>query len=152
MKSVLFVCTANLCRSPLAQGLFHYHLGKSLDGWKIDSAGIWAEEGNPPSSKTLQILREKGIALSDQRSKRIERSILEQFALVLTMEKGQKEALQIEFPEHREKIFLLSEMVGRSYDIADPVGGDLEDYRRTAEEIDRILSEGLERIAGLAEE
>ncbi|MGB9521787.1 MAG: low molecular weight phosphatase family protein, partial [Anaerolineales bacterium] len=49
MPSVLFVCTANQCRSPLAQGLFQLALNGQLSGWRIDSAGTWAVNGLPPS-------------------------------------------------------------------------------------------------------
>lgn len=150
MPSVLFVCTANQCRSPLAQGLFQLELNGQLTGWRIDSAGTWAVEGLPPSPKTLQILQEKGIELSSQRSKPVDRNLLQSFALILTMEGGQKEALQVEFPEQREKIYLLSEMIGAEYDIQDPVGGDWEAYQRTAAEIANILKLGFERIKTLA--
>ena len=66
------------------------------------------------------------------------------------MEKGHKEAISIEFPEVKEKVYLLSEMVGEYHDIRDPIGGTMDDFRETVEELDRILTDGFEEISRLA--
>jgi protein-tyrosine-phosphatase len=151
MKSVLFVCTANMCRSPLAEGLFLKKLGEEKDGWRVESAGTWATEGTPASQKSLQVLTERGVDLSHHRAKVVSRELMGEFALILVMEEGQKEALRVEFPEYKDRVFLLSEMIGEYYEIDDPVGRDLEDYRLTAEEIDYILEKGFDTISRLAE-
>lgn len=151
MKSVLFVCTANMCRSPLAEGLFLKKLGEEKDGWRVESAGTWATEGTPASQKSLQVLTERGVDLSHHRAKVVSRELMREFALILVMEEGQKEALRVEFPEYKDRVFLLSEMIGEFYEIDDPVGRDLEDYRMTAEEIDYILEKGFDTISRLAE-
>jgi len=80
----------------------------------------------------------------------VTRELLQSFNLILTMEEGQKEALQIEFPELAHRVYLLSEMIGLTFNIADPVGGDLQDYRVTADEIEQIITDGFETISQLA--
>ena len=72
--------------------------------------------------------------------------------LVLCMSSYHKEALQAEFPDLRDRIYLLSEMVGKIDNVEDPIGGPLVDYEDTAHEINRYLSQGLERIIELAGE
>jgi protein-tyrosine-phosphatase len=67
------------------------------------------------------------------------------------MERGHKEALQAEFPELKNRIFLLSEMIGQLYDIQDPYNSTLEDYQETLDEIDHILNQGFDKIRALAQ-
>ncbi|MCX8062241.1 MAG: low molecular weight protein arginine phosphatase [Anaerolineales bacterium] len=152
MKSVLFVCTANMCRSPMAQGLFQAHIKEQRDGWRIESAGVAAIESTPASQKTLQVLAERGIDLSSHRSRQIDRSLMEQFALILVMEYRHKQVLQSLYPQFASKVYLVSEMIGESKEIDDPGGGTIEDYQRTAQELETIFWKGYSKIAELAEE
>lgn len=154
MPSVLFVCTANICRSPLAFGLFKQKVAGEPEAalWKIDSAGTWAVEGIPASGKSQFLLGERGIDIQDHRSKCVSKEMLASFNLILTMERGQKEALQAEFPEVKNRVFLISEMIGQSYEIQDPYNGSLEEYRHTMDEIEHILNEGFDRIQFLAQD
>jgi protein-tyrosine-phosphatase len=151
MRSVLIVCTANQCRSPMAMAILRSKTGQLPGEWKIESAGTWAVEGAPANQKTQQVLAELGLDLSAHRSRMVTREMLAAFNLILVMEPGHKEALQIEFPEAANRTFLLSEMIGLSFTIMDPVGGEIEGYRATAREIDHILIEGLEKIDSLAQ-
>lgn len=151
MLSVLFVCTANICRSPMAMGLWQAKVGSSAANWRIESAGTWAPEGEQPAAKTLMILKERGIDLQSHHSRIVTEEMLHSFNLILTMEQGHKEAIRAEFPEIADRVYLLTEMIGKHYDINDPIGGSLIDFQDTAQEIDRILTAGFEKICELAE-
>lgn len=141
-----------MCRSPMAEGLFKRLVMDEAENWLIGSAGTWASPGLPASSKALTVLREKGFTLDNHLTRSVDKMLLGEFNLILTMEKDQKEALMVEFPEYQGKIYLLSEMIDEEYDIADPVGGDLDAYRDTADEIEKILREGFPRIEQLAQD
>lgn len=118
--------------------------------WEIGSAGTWARGGDSFPEKSRIVLDEIGIKAGEHNSRRVTRDLLKQYALILTMEKSHKEALIAEFHEFSERIFLLSEMVGDAMDIKDPVMGTVDDYRTTAQELQRILLDGYEKIRLLA--
>jgi protein-tyrosine-phosphatase len=70
--------------------------------------------------------------------------------LILTMEVGHAEALRAEFPREAHKVYMLTEMIGQTYNIADPYGGPLEDYERMVDSLAEVIDAGLERIIALA--
>jgi len=151
MQSVLLVCTANQCRSPMAMAILKSKIAQLPGDWKIESAGTWAVEGAPANQKTQQVMAELGLDLQNHRSRIVTREMLIAFNLILVMEPGHKESLHIEFPEVAPRVFLLSEMISLSFTIMDPVGGEIEGYRATAREIECIIIEGFEKIVSLAQ-
>jgi len=154
MHSVLFICSMNICRSPMAVGLLKAAViavdPDQLEDWRIESAGIWAQKGYPPATNTLLVLRNRGVNLGEHRSRPITQDLMKEFNLVLTMETGQKEALQAAFPEHAAKVHLVTELIEQKYDIADPVGGPLCDFEETALELEDILRTELDQICRLS--
>jgi protein-tyrosine-phosphatase len=125
--------------------------GKGSD-WEIGSAGTWAFEGMAVASGSVQVMGERGLDISDHRAKNITGELLSSFDLILTMEKGHKEALKAEFPEYAERIYMLSEMAGYSYDIRDPVRGPISEFESTALEINKLLEQGMEKIVSLTKQ
>jgi protein-tyrosine-phosphatase len=117
--------------------------------WRVESAGTWADSGMAVSRKSVQVMAEHGMNIAQHTARIISRELLEPFDLILTMESGHKEALQIEFPDLAERVFLLSEMAGHNTPVADPFGGSLEEYRETARVIDQMLTGGMQRILAL---
>ena len=136
----------------MAMGLLSARVAPEASEWRIASAGIYAPAGYPAAQNTLTVLKQRGIDLDQHRSSQITQDMVKAYQLVLTMERGQKEALQIAFPEEAHKVYLLTEMIGEYWEIADPVGGSFGDFEETAQEIEQILSDGYKRICLLAGE
>ncbi len=152
MPSILFVCTANQCRSPMAMVLMRKRLqDRDLkEEWKVGSAGTWGIGGAAATLTAQEAMEERGLSLVDHRSQSVSREVLEEYDLILTMESNHKEGIQIEFPDLAHKVYLLSEMVSGWWDIEDPVGDPIDSYRSTATAVDEILDEGFDRILELA--
>ncbi len=151
--SVLFVCTANVCRSPMAAALLRARLRKEQkdwEDWRVDSAGTWAPDGQSAAKNSCLVMAERGLDINSHRSQAVTAGMLHRYHLILTMEAGHKEALQVEFPRIADRVFLLSEMVGEQGEIDDPYGGPIEAYRATAEKVDQILANGMAKIIELA--
>ncbi|MFN8488760.1 MAG: hypothetical protein U0350_14255 [Caldilineaceae bacterium] len=149
MPGILFVCTGNQCRSPVAEVLFKRQIEHSaaLRDWRIESAGTWAYTGNAAHPQMRQAAQEVGLDLRQHRARRIEDvPALAAFDLILVMERSHKEALQAEFPALRQRIYLLSELAGPPYDISDPIGGSLDDFRYTVRELDVLIRTALPRM------
>lgn len=154
MPSILFVCTGNEYRSPIAAACFHklLKMQHSDQGWLISSAGTWTIPNRPVAWEAKQSAILLGLDLRDQRTQVVTNSLLENYDLVLGMEKGHKEAIGIEFPFMRERIYLLSEMVeGIPFDIPDP-HFSLENADRILSEMCDLIQQGFPKIKQLAEE
>lgn len=153
MPSILFVCTANQCRSPMAMALMRKRLkDPGLLNWTIDSAGTWATDGIEATENAILTVQEMGLDITPHRSRRVTQEMMDNYDLILVMVANHKEPLLLEFPEYGHKVYLLSEMVGEAWDVEDPVGQPLEEYRATADLMDQVLQDGWERILELAKE
>lgn len=153
MPSILFVCTANLFRSPLAAACLVKNIEEeNSDGtWIVESAGTWSMVGLSVPKLTRQAARQVGLAgLDRHHTKRIHQEMLNHFDLIIVMEAGHKEAISVEFPCARDRVYLLSEIVdGIPYDILDPADPDVDAYE-IARELDRLITTGKEKILQLA--
>lgn len=148
VKIILFVCTANIARSPMAAALFDKKMAQmSLsDRCQAYSAGTWGRDGYPAADEAIQVMGELGIDIGSHRSREVNHEIVNAADLILTMEKGHKEALQIEFPGKRDHIWLLTELIGPGYDIPDPYGKGLQDFEATAAELEVLIERGVNEI------
>ncbi len=153
MPHVLFICAANTCRSPAAEGLLrHTWRRRNTAGWTVGSAGTWATAGQPASAFSVQALAERGVDISNHRARKINETLLQEADLVLCMEWRHVKALQTEFPGRAAKIYTLGQMSGEKGGVPDPYGGALENYRKMAAELAALLDAGYNRIMTLAEE
>ena len=148
-RSVLFVCTANQCRSPMAEALLKALAAQrgEADRWQIQSAGTWAEPGRPATQLSQAIMRQRNIDLSAHRSHPVDAEGLAAAALILVMTQHHQEALQAEFPEVQDKVLLLSQLIDRNFDVEDPFGGSVDDYELCATDLQNILIDGYDRLA-----
>ncbi len=153
MPAILFVCTANQFRSPLAAACFSRKLS-SLNwkgDWLVQSAGAWTSPGLPVLPVATIAARKLGVSLEGHRTKCVTSMLISTQDLILVMETGQKEALQHEFSVFSKRVFLLSEVVlNKAEDISDPVMSDTESYIETALKIDHLITQGFYRICGMA--
>jgi protein-tyrosine-phosphatase len=149
LRSVLFVCTANQCRSPMAAGLLQALAAQhgEADCWQIQSAGTWAEPDRPATQLAQTVMQQRHIDVTDHRSRPVAAELLKSADVILVMTRHHQEALQAEFPAVQGKILLLSQLVDRKFDIEDPFGGSLDDYELCAIDLQNILAEGYDRLA-----
>ena len=151
--SVLFVCTGNVCRSPMAVALFQRLVEQRGESqvWRVASAGTWAREGARAAPEAQEALRELGLDMAKgHRAQTVTTELLQGSDLIITFEQGQMEALQVEFPQIKDRVFGISQIVGQVFDVADPHGGTVEDFREKASEIEGLLRAGMDRILELA--
>jgi protein-tyrosine phosphatase len=138
---ILFVCTGNLCRSPLAEGLCKKILEeKGYTDIRVRSAGISALQGREAAAMAIELAEDQDFDISGHRASQISREDLEEADFVLVMEKAQMEFLRTLFGRTEEKIFLLRPFAGRrslSKDIPDPYGQSREKYESSFDMIDR---------------
>lgn len=137
----------------MAEVIFRAHLRQHeiIDpAWRVESAGTWALDGSPAARNAVELMNRRGLDLNRHRSRTVSADLLAQFQLILVMEANHKEALVIEFPDLKNRIFMLSEMVGRQISVADPVAKDISAYQTCADEIEAYIEQGWQRILTLA--
>ena len=116
------------------------------DRCQARSAGTWGQDGYPAAAESIQVMQERGIDISSHRSREVRAEIISTADLILTMERGHKEAMQIEFSHNPTKILMFSEIIGQGYDIADPYGMGLQEFKETAAELETIIEKGTDEI------
>lgn len=145
--TVVFVCTANICRTPMAEYYFNKLIAEDGLDHRIyaESAGTWAVEGMPAAENTRLVCAENGLDVSAHRSRPISPTMVKEADLILCMTEEHKNDLCHIFPQYSAKIFTLREYANHREggSILDPYGREIVHYRQTfqqiAAEIDRIV-------------
>lgn len=142
MDKIIFICTGNTCRSPMAEGLFRAHGGEEKTGLTAASAGLFTQDGMPASQNAIAASAERGADIAAHRSRMLTAEMAHAARYLVCMTGAHYDRLCELFPDCADKVFtLLPE------DISDPFGGDLETYRRAAAEIDAGVRSIIERLA-----
>lgn len=134
---LLFICTGNTCRSPMAEGIMKSIVNDKNLSIDVYSAGISAIEGDKVSSNAVIVLREMGIDISSHKAKQVTKKMLDESDIVLTMTRQHKEILLRSTKGLESKIYTFKEFAnnGISSDILDPYGGNYNIYKQCSKEI-----------------
>ena len=142
MKTILFICTGNVCRSPMAEGLFRKAAGDN--GVRVLSAGLGAIDGQPPTPHSVTAMRELGIDISSQRSRALTAELVREADYIFGMTHGHVDTIGLLYPAAAEKTFLLREFDDAAppyeKDIPDPIGCPYDVYVHCREQIEQGIT------------
>src|SRR5882672_9403469 len=143
MKTILFLCTGNVCRSPMAEGLFRSAV-KGRGEFRILSAGLGAIDGQPPTQHSVAAMRELGIDISNQRSRALTTDLVRQADYIFGMIHAHVDTIALLYPPATEKTFLLREFDDTlepfEKDISDPIGSPYEVYVHCRDQIEQGIA------------
>ncbi len=146
---ILVLCTGNICRSPMAEGLLNHALAAQtgpLQTLKVVSAGVAARTGDPVSENSVIALKKAGIDISQHRSRPVTQELLDQALVVLGMTESHRSLIQVKAAPVPKRLHLFREFLPppAEREIGDPYGGPLKVYESCRDEM-------VEAIPGLLE-
>ncbi len=151
MKRIIFICTGNICRSPMA----HYYMQSRIKELKkeneylIDSCGTYASTGEKATNNAIRAIKEYNVDLTSHRAKNIRDVDIENYDLILCLTIAHKRAVLSMFPKLKGKVYTLKEYVqtdNKYIDIDDPWGLDIDVYKDCAKDIVQNVDKLLDKI------
>ena len=145
MKRVLFICTGNTCRSPMAKALLEKLIQQKSrqDFYEVDSVGLFAVDGLSASQEAIEVLRHENVDLTSHQSQSIVDQIVNWADIIITMTKNHYEQLLDLYPAANDRVFTFSELAGLTEsDVTDPYGQGQAAYQVTLQQ----LKQGMPRL------
>lgn len=155
MRTILFVCTGNTCRSSMAAFMAQHLLAEAnMSGSvRILSAGTGAWPGAPASEPALLVMEERGIDLASHISVPLTSGLVAEAELILTMTRRHRQYIEETWPQAADKTYTLAEYAGMEEegpDVPDPYGLSVDEYRICADRLWILVTTALEKYLGLA--
>ncbi|RME71144.1 MAG: low molecular weight protein arginine phosphatase [Verrucomicrobia bacterium] len=155
---ILFVCTGNTCRSPMAAALFRHALAaepEPLKSLEVKSAGIAAMDGAPASPNAIEAVRKVGLRLDTHRATSLTRDLVDDALAIYCMTESHRQVIQMRFDPPPKHLYLMREFVARDpadADIPDPVGQAIAAYEAARDAMVEAIPSLIEHVRRLVAE
>jgi protein-tyrosine-phosphatase len=144
---ILFVCSGNTCRSPMAEALIKQEAARrGITGHSFQSAGLNAVEGGRASKYAVEAMAARGIDIDRRLALQVNSQMVLDADVVLAMTKNQAHTLMEELPQYASRVYTLGEYAGVGGDVEDPYNGSAADYEHAARQIEDYVGRVLDRL------